>query len=488
MKKFLLWGILALTIASATHAQTGVYVPQLASFDNAMLNLMSTYNVPGAQLAITRQGRLVYNRGFGFADTATRDSVYPHSIFRVASVSKTITAVACMKLFEQGLLILDARVFGSNGILNDEIYKNIIDPKDTLITVRMLLHHSGGWNRNISGDPMFNAWNIASTMGVPAPPSPEDVIRYVLENKYLDFTPGTQSHYSNFGYCVLGRVIEKITGLTYENYVRSNIFLPSGITDIQLGKNLLVDRLPNEVNYYDYPGAPPALSVYNNSTQVSWPYGGFNLEFMDAHGGWVASAEDLLKFVCSFDRFNTRPDILSAATIDTLINPSFNDPNYAFGIAVNAYNNWWHMGSLPGTTSEIVRNGNHELNWAILLNTRDQNASINRAVDHLVWSVLPTLSDTDWPDHDLFTKDYPTGSDGDYRTTNALDINPNPTKGKINFSIHANVQILNAQGQIVASLKNVNTVDITNQPSGIYFLTFTDINGQVVQRNKIVKE
>ncbi len=226
MKKFLLWGILALTIASATHAQTGVYVPQLASFDNAMLNLMSTYNVPGAQLAITRQGRLVYNRGFGFADTATRDSVYPHSIFRVASVSKTITAVACMKLFEQGLLILDARVFGSNGILNDEIYKNIIDPKDTLITVRMLLHHSGGWNRNISGDPMFNAWNIASTMGVPAPPSPEDVIRYVLENKYLDYTPGTQSHYSNFGYCVLGRVIEKITGLTYENYVRSNIFLP----------------------------------------------------------------------------------------------------------------------------------------------------------------------------------------------------------------------------------------------------------------------
>ena len=396
-----LFSIIILFLSSVnSYSQTGLYVPQLASFDTAMLKFMEAYNVPGGQLAITYHGRLVYNRGFGFANIATRDSVYPNDIFRVASVSKPITSLACMKLFEQGLLNLDAKVFGKEGILNDVIYQTILDPLVTNITVRMLLQHGGGWNRDISGDPMFDAYNIAKTMGVSSPPSPSVVIQYVLAHKMLDFSPGTQSQYSNFGFCVLGRVIEKITGQTYENYVRNNILLPLGITDMHLGFNLLENQLPNEVNYYDYSGAPLAYSVYNNSTLVPWPYGGFNVEFMDSHGGWVASSQDLLKLVCAFDRFDSRPDILTAATIDTMTKPSSHNPNYGCGIAVNTYNNWWHIGSVPGTSSEIVRGGNLQINWVILLNTRDQNGDIYPAMDNLVWSVLPSI--TSWPTFDLF--------------------------------------------------------------------------------------
>ncbi len=484
MKKFLLSSILAIVFAISTNAQTGLYVPQLANFDAAMLNLMSTYNAPGGQLAITYQGRLVYNRGFGFANTATQDSVYPNSLFRIASISKPVTAVACMKLFEQGLLDLDAKVFGNSGILNDAAYQNILDPLYKNITVRMLLQHSGGWDRSISGDPMFDAYNIATIMGVSSPPSPGVVIQYMLANEMLDFTPGTQSRYSNFGYCVLGRVIEKITGQTYEDYVRNDILIPLGINDMQLGYNLPVNQLPNEVNYYDYPGAPLAYSVYNNSTTVPWPYGGFNLESMDSHGGWVSSSEDLLKLVCAFDRFNTRPDILSTATIDTMIKPSAHDPNYGCGIAVNTNNNWWHTGSLPGTTSEIVRNGNGKLNWAILLNTRDQAGNINPAMDNLVWNVLPTI--TSWPAFDLFTNT--TGIDDDFTENNAIAIYPNPTNSQINFSIQTNVRLINTMGQVVAFRQGVNSLDITNQPSGIYFVILTDNKDEVVQRSKIMKE
>jgi len=348
----------------------------------------------------------------------------------------------------------------------------------------MLLQHSGGWNRNISGDPMFDAYNIATKMGVSSPPSPAVVIQYVLANKMLDFKPGSQSQYSNFGYCVLGRVIEKITGQSYEDYVTNNILVPLGITDMQLGSNLLANQLPNEVNYYDYPGAPLAYSVYTNSTLVPWPYGGFNVEFMDSHGGWVSSGEDLLKLVCAFDRFNTRPDILSTATIDTMIKPSAHDPNYGFGIAVNAYNNWWHIGSLPGTTSEIVRNGNSQLNWAILLNTRDQAGNINSAMDNLVWNVLPSI--TSWPAFDLFSTT--TGINNPYTANNAITVYPNPTNREINFSVQTNVQLTNAIGQIVAYRKNTNSLDLTNQPAGIYFLIFTNNKGEVLQRKKIVKE
>lgn len=467
-------------LSIGTYGQTGEYVTELANFDAAMQNLLSTYNVPGGQLAITYQGRLVYNRGFGFANSATEELVYPNSIFRIASVSKPVTGVACMKLYQEDLLDLDALVFGSSGILNDAIYQDILDPLVSTITVRMLLQHSGGWDRNISGDPMFEAYNIATIMGVASPPSASDVIQYMLSNEMLDFEPGTQSQYSNFGYCVLGRVIEKITGQTYVDYVRNNILIPLGITEMQLGYNLLVDQLPNEVNYYDFSGAPLANSVYDNTTQVAWPYGGFNVEYMDSHGGWVASCEELLKLVCAFDGFNSRPDILTSDAIGTMIAPSANDPNYGCGIAVNNFNNWWHLGSLPGTTAEIVRNGNSQLNWAILLNTRDQLGNINTAVDNLVWSVLPTISS--WPTNDLFSN--PTSINSEEQDLSHIDLYPNPAVNALTISFNSfqeriEIELFNSMGQTVlrnsiSVVSKTATVDLSGLTDGVYFIKITD--------------
>ena len=237
------------------NSQTGVYVPQLKAFDSAMQDLMNQYDIPGAQLAITYQGRLVYNRGFGKANIENNELVNPNSKFRIASVSKTLTGVACIKLMEKGLLNLDAKVFGPNGILRDIINRPILDSRVQNITVRMLLHHSGGWDRDISGDPMFNAYQIANIMGVSSPPSEETVINYVLSQKNLDFTPGSNYKYSNFGYCILGRVIEKVSGSSYEKYITDHILSPLGMSSTQLGFNLKFNQLSNEVTYYDFSGA-----------------------------------------------------------------------------------------------------------------------------------------------------------------------------------------------------------------------------------------
>ena len=95
MKK--LFTILISACIIHANAQTGVYVPQLQNFDTAMQSIMTQYNVPGGQLAITYHGRLVYSRGFGFANTTTQDSVQPNSLFRIASVSKPVTGIACSK-------------------------------------------------------------------------------------------------------------------------------------------------------------------------------------------------------------------------------------------------------------------------------------------------------------------------------------------------------------------------------------------------------
>ena len=280
-------------LASRTNAQTGTHVPELVNFDAAMEQLLDDYNVPGGQLAITREGKLVYSRGFGYADTATQTLVQPDHLFRIASVSKPVTSIAVMKLVENGLVELNDTVFGANGILNDAIYQDILDPRVKDITVAQLLRHEGGWNRDVSGDPMFNAYNIAIAMGVPSPPDASTVIRYIISETMLDFTPGTDYNYSNLGYAVLGRVIEKITGQDYDDYVRNEILLPLGITNMQLAHNLPANQAPNEVTYYNYAGAPLANSVYDNVTPVPTPYGGFNIEAMDAHGGWLSSAEDL---------------------------------------------------------------------------------------------------------------------------------------------------------------------------------------------------
>ena len=471
MKKIFTSTFLLFLLFSHSKAQTGQFVPELAALDAAMTALLADYNVPGGQLALTYQGRLVYNRGFGYANTSTSALVQPSSSFRIASISKPVTAVAVMKLYEQGLISLDAKVFGPTGILNDSIYQNILDNRVNDITIRQLLQHEGGWDRNLSGDPMFNAYNIALAMGVPPPGDPVTTVRYMLENRMLDFTPGTQSQYSNFGFCVLGRVIEKITGQSYEAYLRNSILAPCGIYEMQLGNNLEADLLPNEVHYYDYAGAPLAYSVYDNTSLVPWQYGGFNVEFMDSHGGWVATSEELCKLLVSIDRFSTKPDILTTATIDTMIKPSTTDPNYACGIAVNAFNNWWHMGSLPGTTSEIVRAGNMQLNWALLLNTRNAGSGpLETAIDNLVWNCLSQISS--WPTHDLFT-----GVD-ETELSNFI-LYPNPAKETLSLQIanpenrNSAIRIFDMVGKIVYSSElvddnlQINTGALEN---GIYIV------------------
>ncbi len=437
----------ALVIGISASAQTGESVPELVNFDAAMLNLLDQYDVPGAQLAITYQGRLVYSRGFGYANTADQTLVQPDHIFRLASLSKPITSISVMHLLELGDISLDDLVFGDQGILNDQIYEVILDPRVNDITVQQLLDHSGGWNRNISGDPMFDAYGIASFMGTEAPADAETVIRYVIANEMLDFTPGTESQYSNFGYCILGRVIEKITGQNYEDFVKTVILQPLDITNMHCGFNLVNEQLPMEVNYYDYPGAPFASSVYDNVSNVPWPYGGFNLEPMDAHGAWVASAGDLCRLLVAVDGFPSKPDILQSGTIDIMTEPSLNDSYYSLGWSVNPFNNWWHTGSLPGTTTEMVRTSN-QMNWAILLNTRNaNNGPLITAADQLVWSVLPSI--VEWPDLDLFSGIETLNDDSDW------NIYPNPTSGI--FKIESKnvlefIRVYNSNGSLVYSI------------------------------------
>ena len=221
----------------------------------------------------------------------------------------------------------------------------------------------------------------------------------------LDFTPGTKYAYSNFGYCVLGRIIEKITGVRYEDYVKRVLLAPMGITDMQTGHTQIAFRAPNEVHYYDdYDGM--VQSVFPNITEpVPYPYGGFYLESFDSLGAWIASAQDLVQFAVSIDGARL-PAYLQPATLTTMLarDPkiwSTTDHWYALGWQVT-YPNWWHDGAIGGSRALLVRIPNG-IAWAVLFNKYHNDPKEDYLfpyVDRALWNAFYQV--TSWPSWDLF--------------------------------------------------------------------------------------
>ena len=319
---------------------------------------LDEHKVPGLSVAIARHGQFVYREAFGFADKATAEKTTPTHRFRIASISKPITSVAIFTLIEQGKLKLDDLVFGPDAILGFDYGKNY--PERVLkITLRHLLTHTGGGWTNDGNDPMFRK---------PAYHHRE-LITWALANQPLPHAPGEHYAYSNFGYCILGRVIEKISGQTYPEFVQQHIATPCGIKDLKIAGNTRAERASGEVIYYD---------ADQNS-----PYT-MNVARMDSHGGWLATPSDLVRFAMHVDGFNTTPNILRAATIATMTTPGSVNANYACGWSVNRFHNWWHGGSLPGLNTIMVRTGSG-LCWAAFVNTRTKD--IGLALDQLVWKL-----------------------------------------------------------------------------------------------------
>ena len=373
------------------------------SFASVIPALMSKWNIPGGSVALARRDQIVMAHGYGLADKAGNVPVTTSSLFRLASLSKPITSAAVLKLAEAGLLDLNARVFDIlTGI--EPPLGTTVDPRLADITVLDLLRHSGGWDRTVSFDPMFRSREIAAVFGTMPPADAASIIRY-MKGQPLDHDPATVYAYSNFGYCLLGRIIEKVTGQPYATYVTSTVLTPAGAAGMRLGRSLLEDRAEGEVVYYDYDGAPQAFSVFSTgSSLVPWPYGGFAIEPMDSHGGWLASASDLLRVLLVVDGRTEKADILLPATVSAMVaRPPLAEyassaTYYALGWQVRpvgADANWWHTGSLPGTSTIMVRASNG-LAWVALFNSRPANAdAFFNELDSELWRAVNAI--TEWP-------------------------------------------------------------------------------------------
>ncbi len=362
----------------ASLPSTGKDDPALAAFDRLMLSFMQEYDVPGGSLAIGRKGRVVYARGFGYADVEHRVPFHPEALCRIASVSKPFTSAAILRLAEGGKFRLDDSAFRVLDFTPHLERGGKIDPRLWNVTISQLLHHTGGFDSRQSFDPMFRSVEIAQAMGAKPPAMPRQIVEYMM-GRPLDFEPGTRYAYSNFGYCVLGRIIEKMSGMPYDSYVKELILRLLGIRRMRLGRSLEEQRDRDEVRYYPRDEAKEA-SVFDPDRRVQSCYGGWCIEAMDSHGGWLASAPDLIRFAMAFDDRGQCPILTRqsiglmfqrppAAGEDNAGNP--HDAFYACGWSVRELDNQtvstWHTGLVPGQSSLLVRR--HDgLSWAILFN------------------------------------------------------------------------------------------------------------------------
>lgn len=339
-----------------------------SKIDNDINNYMSSNNIPGLAFAVIRQGRLVFAKGYGTANQSTGEPVGPNHRFRIASVSKPMTALGIMTLVEAGKLSLDATVFGSNGILSAYTIparnNNIKE-----IKVRHLLNHTSGF-RNAIGDPVFMNYNMNHSQ----------LIQWALNNDSITQIAGTAYTYSNFNYILLGRIIEAKSGQGYEQYLRNNVFNKCGVTGMEIGASTQAGRKPMEVNYYGNQGE----------------YGMF-VERMDANGGWIASPLDLVRVLARIDRNAGKPDIFNNGSFTQIHTGSGPNSGYGLGFGLSG-NGKWHNGAMPGTIAFMQEDGSGN-GWAVVCNTRPGADGFCFNLNGIIQNLVNTVA---WPGYDLF--------------------------------------------------------------------------------------
>ncbi len=312
--------VLALALCGTAAADTparGGRVPDFEAVERVILGHRARIGAIAATVAVGRGDALVYARGFGWADRARRVPVEPDALMRIASVTKPITAAAARKLVAEERLHMDETVLRR---LHEGLEP--VDARWWLITVRHLIEHRGGWDAHERHDALFRVDAIARQLRLERAPQADDVVRYMLREP-LQYRPGTRRVYSNFGYCVLGRVVERAAGMGYVEYLRRALLAPHGIRDIALARNGA--RAPREVEYPDDASR-------------------FNTETGDSAAGLIASAPALVRFLEHY--------WLSGA------------PRRR-----GERGSWIVFGSLPGT-SALARQLPSGVNYAVLMNAR----------------------------------------------------------------------------------------------------------------------
>ena len=364
---------------------TGPIVPELAPLESAMTNFLATHNFSAGTLALMKDGKLVFRQGYGWRDTHFNSVIHPDNLFRLASVSKTLTASCIYKLVAAGKITTGTRIYDYLGIA--PWGGTLGDSRITNITVQHLLDHAGGWNQSTSpiGDPMFRTVQVSTNLGLDYPAGPTNVISWVF-SKPLDFAPGTTNVYCNLGYSILGRVIEKAGGKPYLDFIQQDLLVNAGLTNLLGFTNVVQSRSrpadldPWEIWYADQAQFLTRSSVdFPTNINTRGIDGVDYYESFDSFGGLSASAIGLCHYLQNYlEGYYARV------------------PGSSFSW------NYLFYGSLPGASSVLAQNitqnssSTNGLEFAALFNQRsDLVEGANIAAYTAITNAVASISS--WP-------------------------------------------------------------------------------------------
>jgi N-acyl-D-amino-acid deacylase len=342
--------------------------------------------LPGATYAVWHGERLRFQGAVGLRDAESGAAMTPDLRLRIASVSKPVTAITVLRLAEAGRLELDAPVLGRlAGSLPVAVAPH---PGFASLTARHLLNHCGGLAPGF--DPMFQTRRMMRTLRLDAPPTAGEIVAWALERP-PDHPPGTRCEYSNLGYAVLGRLIEAVTGLAYEEAVRHWVLEPAGVPGMRIAASLAEARGDDEPRYHD---PRSHVSAFDHGLLVPLPYGVFAIEAMDAHGGWLASSVELVGFLAAVEGRSGAP-LLGERSREAMVGGSVvrlvEGSRYGLGWELPARGpGFWHGGDLPGSFALLVREPNGSL-WALLANGGVDDPRIHERMRRKLGRVLARL-------------------------------------------------------------------------------------------------
>lgn len=368
----------------------GKTFPETACFDSHVVEFMKRQRIPGANLAVLKDGKIVYSQGYGTRnvpgmETAVQGSpkVMPYTPFRIASISKPVTSLAVLRLVQEGRLGLSDKVFGPGGILqslsnNPKPCCPIVDNRVYDITVQQLMTHTAGWAKAGYNPPLYQATEVTAALGIPGPPTRDDYIFYML-GQPLQYEPGSTYSYA-YDFNILASVIEKVTGQDYEETLREVALDPAGVCPAEMypGSTQLKDVGEHEPQYY-CAACPMVDSLFpSEPNKVPFAYGKQHLEAFPATSGWVASAQQLMIMLSAVAKphcNSTTPNqhtstcLLWQSLVDNIdIKPAYCGPgdDEWRGDEEHPSTVWYHSGGLAGSGSMIVRTD--EYSYAFVAN------------------------------------------------------------------------------------------------------------------------
>lgn len=325
--------------------------------------------MPGLSVGIIHNGKLVYKAGFGYADLEQEIKATSKTQYRIASISKTFTTIAILQLVEQGKINLDDPI--SKYLRWFKVESKTGDSKS--ITIRQVLTHSAG----IFRDGTTPHWENDKF------PSLKD-FRKQWSEKSITFENLTKFKYSNFGFSILGQVIQAVSGTDYENYMKKNVISPLGMKNTE--PDFIEDTKLLAKGYGRVIPNQDEREVFNHTATKS---------FAPATG-FLSSVEDLAKFVSALSlKHKAKNPILGRELKKEMLREhwrTIEDEWYGFGVDVYKIENRkivGHSGGFPGFITQISLDTENDIGVITLSNTLASsacpiNTGIFRAIYHLI--------------------------------------------------------------------------------------------------------